>query len=45
MRSAELLNHFMMHSFRVEGSPVTFLTGGVVGEIMKTGDWKMESTA
>ena len=40
LRAAELLNHFMMHSFRVEGSPSTFLTGAAVDEIMKTGGWK-----
>ena len=45
MRAAELLNHFMMHSFRVGGSPSAFQTGAAVDEIMKTGGWKMESTA
>ena len=37
--------NFMTHSFRVEGSPSTFLTGAAVDEIMKTGGWKTESTA
>ena len=45
MRAAELLNHFMMHSFRVGGSPSTFLTGAWVYEIMKIGGWKTETTA
>ena len=45
LRAAELLNHFMMHSVRVEGSPSTFQTGVAVDEIMKTGGWKTESTA
>ena len=45
LREAELLNHLMMYSFRVEGSPSTSLTGAVVDEIMKTGSWKTESTA
>ena len=45
MRAAELLNHFMTHSFRVGGSPSTFLTGAAVDEIMKIGGWKTESTA
>ena len=45
MRAAKLLNHFMMHSFRVEGSPSTFLTGAAVDEVMTTGGWKTESTA
>ena len=45
MRAAELLNYFMVHSFRVGGSPSTFLTGAAVDEIMKIGGWKMESTA
>ena len=44
MRAAELRNHFMMHSFRVGGSPSTFLTGAAVDEIMKIGGWKTEST-
>ena len=35
----------MMHSFRVGGSPSTFLTGAAVDEIMKIGGWKTESTA
>ena len=35
----------MMHSFRVGGSPSTFLTGAAVDEIIKTGGWKTESTA
>ena len=43
LRAAELLN--MMHSFRVEGSPSTFLTRAAVDEIVKTGGWKTESTA
>ena len=34
----------MMHSFRVGGSPSTFLTGAAVDEIMKIGGWKTEST-
>ena len=45
LRVAKLLNHFMMHSFRVESSPSTFLTGAAVDENMKTGCWKAESTA
>ena len=45
MRAAELLNHFLMHSVCVEGSPNTFLTGAAVDEIVKTGGWKTESTA
>ena len=45
MRAAELLNNFMMHSFRVEAPPSAFLTGAAVDEIMKTGDWNTESTA
>ena len=45
MRAAELRNHFMMDSFRVGGSPSTFLTGAAVDEIMKTGGWKTKSTA
>ena len=45
MRAAELLNYLMMHSFRVEGSPSTFLTGAAVDEVMTTGGWKTESTA
>ena len=44
MRAAELLNHFMIHSFRVGGSPGTFLTEAAVDEIMKIGGWKTEST-
>ena len=40
MREAELLNHFMMHSFLVEGSLSRFLTGAAVDEIMKTSGWK-----
>ena len=45
LRTAELLSHFMMYSFCVEGSPSTFLTGAAVDEIIKTGGWKTESTA
>ena len=45
LRVAKLLNHFMMHSFRVEGSPSTFLTRAAVDEIVKTGGWKTESAA
>ena len=45
MRAAELRNHFMMHPFRVGGSPSTFLTGAAVDAIMKIGGWKAESTA
>ena len=45
MRVAELLNHFMMRSFRVEGFSSSFLTGAAVYEFMKTGGWKTESTA
>ena len=45
MRAAEPLNHFMIHSNRVEGSPSTFQTGVAVDEIMKTGGWKTESAA
>ena len=45
MRAAELLNHVMMHSFRVEGFTSTFVTGAAVDEIMKTGGWNTESTA
>ena len=45
MRAAELPNHFMLYSFRVEGSPSTFLTGAAVDELMKIGGWKTESTA
>ena len=33
----------MMHSFRVGGSPSTYLTGATVDEIMKIGDWNTES--
>ena len=40
MWAAELLNQFMVHSLRVEGSPSTFLTGAAVDEIMKSGGWK-----
>ena len=35
--AAELRSHFMMHSFRVEGSPSTFLAGAAVDETMKIG--------
>ena len=45
MRAAELLNHFIMHYFRVEGFPSTFLTGAAVDKIISTGGWKTESTA
>ena len=44
-RAEELPTHFKMHSFGVEGSPSTVLTGAAVDEIMKTGGWKTESTA
>ena len=42
MQAAELLNQFMMLSFRVGGPPSTFLTGAAVDEIMKIGGWKTE---
>ena len=45
MRAAELPNNFMMHSFRVGGSPSKFWTGAAVDEIMKIGAWKTESIA
>ena len=35
----------MMHSFRVGGSPSTYLTGATVDEIMKIGGWKTERVA
>ena len=44
-RAEELPTHFKMHSFGVEGSPSTVLTGAAVDEIMKTGGRKTESTA
>ena len=44
-RVADLLNHFMMHSFCVGGPPNTFVTGAAVDESTKSGGWKTESTA
>ena len=37
LQAPEFTNNFVMHPFRVGGSPSTFLTGAAVDEIAKIG--------